>query len=458
MRTSDFDLERLVIGGLVELSDISGETGQKAFSMVKAGMFLDPDHRIIFENITKIVKSNKVIEIIELNSMVESDHSYQQGFTYLPSLIKDNRSFANLLGYCRTIRERAQKRFAITKLSGALMELNDDHNDNTKSIMSGLGSFVDEFVSKQSNEQGLRHITDIMPKFLDAVENRLEDPDKFAGHTSGFDQLDNIMGVKKLKKGSLFVVGARPKMGKTMFKSKMVNHFAVDLNTAVLDYSMEMLEEEVVERAIADNSGVSTDIFYKGGKDSDWGLVSDATSRLNKSNLYINDKTGLTLGEIKAQARMVHRKHPVGLVAIDYLTLMKAEKAERNDLAYGEITKGLKGLAKELQCVVLLLTQLNRGLESRQDKRPMPSDSRDTGQIEQDCDYWLGIYRESVYNENVPENMRGYTEVELRLNRHGGTGKAFLNMNCGRFEEVSLQDYARMDHMTKNNIQEEELD
>lgn len=459
MKTSDHDLERLVIGSFVNLGDVSGDIGQKSFSLIKPGMFGNSDHRIIFENLSKIIKSNRAVEVIELNSLVESDGMYQQGFTYLPSLLKDVGGFSSLYDYCKELRERAQKRFAIRKISETLMELQGDQSDKTKDIMSGLGSFVDSFISRQTNEQGLRHISDIMPKFLEAVDNRFEDPEKFAGYSSGIEQLDNIMGAKKIRKGSLFVVGARPKMGKTMLKTKIVNHFAIRLNMAVLDYSMEMLEDEVVERALADDSGVSTDIFYRGSKEqSDWGLIGDATARLNKSNLYINDKTGLTLAEIKAEARMTHRKHKVGLIAIDYLTLMKGEKAERNDLAYGEITKGLKGLAKELECVVLLLTQLNRGLESRSDKRPLPSDSRDTGQIEQDCDYWVGIYREAVYSKNVPDTMAGYTEIELRLNRHGGVGCSYMNMNKGRFEEIEVRDYAKMDHLKNENIDAGELD
>lgn len=459
MKTSDNDLEQLVIGSLMNLGDISCNNGRKAFDLVKPSMFINPNNKVIFENISKLVKANRAIELIELNSLVESDGTYQEGFTYLPSLHRNVAGFSNLLSYAKQLRERAQKRFAMQKISDVLMELQDDHTDSTKDIMAGLGSFVDGFVSKQTNEQGLRHISDIMPKFLEAVDNRFDNPEKFAGHTTGIEQLDDILGAKKLRKGTLFVVGARPKMGKTMLKSKLVNHFAIRLNTAVLDYSMEMLEDEVVERAIADDSGVSTDIFYRGSsKQDDWGLVGDATARLNKSNLYINDKTGLTLAEIKAEARMTHRKHKVGLIAIDYLTLMKAEKAERNDLAYGEITKGLKGLAKELECVVMLLTQLNRGLEGRSDKRPMPSDSRDTGQIEQDCDYWVGIYREAVYSKDVPDNMKGYTEIELRLNRHGDVGRCYMDMNNGRFEEIDVQKYALMDHMKQNQIQSEELE
>lgn len=458
MKTAIKDLERMIIGAMIQLSDMSGKQAQMAFNMIKPNMFTDPDNRIIFDYISRLVKGNKHLDPMEINSLVENDNSYQQGFTYLPELVRNNRTTANLVEYCRDLRKRAQKRFAVSTLSNALMELQDDHSDRTDEIMGGLGSFVDDFISKRSDQKGLVHISDIMPKFLEQSEKRLTNPDSFKGMTTGIEQLDALLYPKLTRGGTLMIVGARPKMGKTMLLNKIANHCAIRLGLACPIFSMEMLEDEVVERSISDESGINSNIFYKGGHDSEWGAVSDATSRLNKSNLYINDKAGLTLSEIKSQCRQVARKHKIGFICIDYLTLMEGEKAERNDLAYGLITKGLKALAKELECCVLLLTQLNRGLESRQNKRPMPSDSRDTGQIEQDADYWLGLYRESVYNKDVPEGFKGYTELELRLNRHGNTGTCYLNMNNGRFEEISVNDYAKMDHQTKIKEQEGDLE
>ena len=136
------------------------------------------------------------------------------------------------------------------------------------------------------------------------------------------------------------------------------------------------------------------------------------------------------------EARNLHKRHKVGLVAVDYLTLMEADTSERNDLGYGRITKALKNLAKELDCVVLLLTQLNRQLESRPDKKPLPSDSRDTGQIEQDCDLWIGLYREGAYTDH-PEDDR--TEVLVRMNRHGRTGTVFIKQENGIIVETEDQ-------------------
>lgn len=150
---------------------------------------------------------------------------------------------------------------------------------------------------------------------------------------------------------------------------------------------------------------------------------------IDTNNLMIDDTPGIGLSHIVAEARRIKRERgKVGMVLVDYLTLMTADKAERNDLAYGLITKGLKMLAKELDCVVVLLTQLNRDLEKRTNKRPLPSDSRDTGQIEQDCDYWLAIYREGAYDETADQSE---TELLLRLNRHGETGVVYCQQRHG---------------------------
>jgi len=452
MKTSDTELEKMVLGGLMILSDLSGDIGSKCLNIIKPNMITDINHKIIYENIRKITLSGRVIEIIELSESVTKDNSYRQNWTYVGEVYKNTGSAANLLNYCVELKSRAQTRFAVNKLNETLVMLTNNGEKDVNGIMGGLGSFVDEFVNKRSDGNGLKHISEIMPNFLDTVNDRFENPDKFKGMTTGVKQLDNILYPKMVRPGTLFVVGARPKMGKTMLLNKIANHSAIELKLATPIFSMEMLEEEVVERAIADESGLSSDIFYNGTSvQSDWGVIGETTSRLNKSNLYINDKAGLTLAEIKSQCRSIARKHKVGYILVDYLTLMESEKAERNDLGYGLITKGLKSLAKELKCCVVLLTQLNRGLESRSNKRPMPSDSRDTGQIEQDADYWVGLYRESVYNDNVPEDMKGYTELEVRLNRHGGVGKCYLNMDKGSFREIELNQYALMDHHTNFN-------
>ena len=186
-----------------------------------------------------------------------------------------------------------------------------------------------------------------------------------------------------------------------------------------------MTNKQLAERMISQKSGISSNALYDSGDEYEWGLISKAMGELSeRPNIWLDDTPGMTLAHIQAECRKLKRKTgKIGFIGVDYLTLMKAGKADRNDIAYGEITKGLKQLAKELDTTVVLLTQLNRKLEDRADKRPMPSDSRDTGQIEQDCDYWLGIYKDSVYNDNADKTL---TELIVRLNRHGKAGTAYV--------------------------------
>lgn len=267
--------------------------------------------------------------------------------------------------------------------------------------------------------------------------------------------LDDVFPPEGLVKGSLFVIGARPKMGKTTLYSQMAINCAVHEKKPALMFSLEMPGDQILEKLVGQKSGVNPNIFYlpatndaddgyQGDYDGDFNRAIETANRLSEIDmLYIDDTPGLSLAQIVSESRRIKReKGCVGMILVDYLTLMTAEKADRNDLAYGMITKGLKNLAKELDCVVVLLTQLNRALESRTNKRPLPSDSRDTGQIEQDCDYWVGIHREGAFDDSVPPGetelirlledtieREGYSaefEIQRSMIRHLGTNAEFM--------------------------------
>uniref|UniRef100_UPI002368A34E DnaB helicase C-terminal domain-containing protein n=1 Tax=Morganella morganii TaxID=582 RepID=UPI002368A34E len=278
--------------------------------------------------------------------------------------------------------------------------------------------------SKTGRQSGLTNISDVLGEWVIDVEERFKDPDAHRGLKTGIAPLDAMLAPKFIVRGSLFVVGARPKMGKTTVLTEMAKNVS-DSGLPVALFSMEMTNKQLAERMISQKSGISSNALYDSGDEYEWGLISKAMGELSdRPNIWLDDTPGMTLAHIQAECRKLKRKTgKIGFIGVDYLTLMKAGKADRNDIAYGEITKGLKQLAKELDTTIVLLTQLNRKLEDRADKRPMPSDSRDTGQIEQDCDYWLGIYKDSVYNDNADKTL---TELIMRLNRHGKAGTAYV--------------------------------
>ena len=239
----------------------------------------------------------------------------------------------------------------------------------------------------QNRESRLKKISDYMAISLNETYDRLEGKIP-AGYKTQYDNLNEMFEPKYIPQGSLFVVGGLPKMGKTKLVTGMVNGFArMYAEEQGIIYSLEMMGEQMAERAMCEDARVDSGAFWRptGPDDKEAAKLGDTIAYMRERDVYISDAAGVTIEQIETECRQLARVKKVGIIAVDYLTLMEAPKADRNDLAFGNITKRLKSLAKELKCVVLLLTQLSRDVAKRAgDKRPMPQDSRDTGQIEQD--------------------------------------------------------------------------
>lgn len=317
---------------------------------------------------------------------------------------------------------------------------------------------------------GLRPASEMIAGWCDELDARKKrKPGEVVGFSTGFTHLDEKLYPKGVLPGALVAIGARPKMGKTSFLTKWVNHTTLDQGKVACVFSLEMTRQSLLERSIVQRDSIKDDYdqgelisrSIKGDDFWDPKVLNERAGNLAKlahlramsiaadignSNLYVDDTPGVSLRHITSECRRIAKRHGgVGLIAVDYLTLMKAEKAERNDLAYGEITKGLKNLAKEMRCPVLLLTQLNRKLEDRSDKRPTPSDSRDTGQIEQDCDLWIGLYRQQAYNpDGMPGSTSKLAEVIVRLNREGYTGTIYSDFTGGRYTDLDQDEGVRL--------------
>jgi replicative DNA helicase len=433
MIPQNIEAEQSVLGGI--MLDSGSDRCQTAMSMLKPESFYIRPHQVIFSEMRELVASQKPIDLITLIESLESKGFGEQagGFAYIAEISKNTPSAANIVHYAMVVREKAMERYGIDKLTSATELLFSRNGMTTSQKFDAIQTLFTDIAdyAKTGSRRGLREFTDVMSDWIDEVEGRWEDSDATRGLSSGIESLDGLLQPKGLVKGALLVVGARPKMGKTTLYSQMAVNCAENEQLPALMFSLEMPDKQIVERMIGQVSRVNTDVFY-GDRydDAKVSMAFAAGGRLAQTgNLYVDDTPGVTLAHIVAESRRIKRdRGAVGMVLVDYLTLMTADKADRNDLAYGIITKGLKNLAKELNCVVVLLTQLNRDLEKRTNKRPMPSDSRDTGQIEQDCDYWLGIYREGAYDENADQAA---TELLLRLNRHGPTGVVYCDQRHG---------------------------
>ncbi|WP_368762522.1 DnaB-like helicase C-terminal domain-containing protein [Klebsiella michiganensis] len=428
------EAEQSVIGGLL-LDDDNSERVQKVLAMLKPESFYGRVHQIIFAEIRQMLRENKPVDGLTLFDSLESKGLIEQigGFAYIGQIAKNTPSAANIVAYAASVRESAMERYGIQRMTEATELLYARNGMSAVEKYEAIQSIFTQLTdhSKTGSRRGARTLADVADDWVAEVEKRFDPNQRSRGLSTGIKSLDEMLEPKGLVRGSLFVIGARPKMGKTTLYSQLAINCALNEKLPSIMFSLEMPDKQILERMIGQASGVNTDIFYRGaGRDEEFAIANARLAEMVESqNLYIDDTPGASLSHIIAESRRIKRERgKVGMVLVDYLTLMTAEKADRNDLAYGLITKGLKNLAKELECVVVLLTQLNRDLEKRVNKRPLPSDSRDTGQIEQDCDYWMGIYREGAYDENYPQ---GDTELLLRLNRHGSGGVVYCEQRNG---------------------------
>lgn len=439
---NNLEAEQSVLGGI--MLDTGSERCQKALAMLKPESFYLRAHQVIFAEMRELVARQRPVDLITLVESLEAKSMGEQagGFAYMAELSKNTPSAANIVHYAMVVREKAMERYGIDMTTKATELLYARNGMSTAEKFEAIQSLFTEIsdYARTGKKTGLRSFHDAVADWTDEFDERCKPNGRSRGLSTGLPSLDDLLGVKRIVRGSLFVIGARPKMGKTTLYTQMAVNCATVESEPALMFSLEMPEGQMVEKITAQQSRLTPNLFYPDMTKEDFGYRGDWDSDIQKAtgvmsalidtnNLMIDDTPGIGLAHIVAEARRIKRERgKVGMVLVDYLTLMTADKAERNDLAYGLITKGLKMLAKELDCVVVLLTQLNRDLEKRTNKRPLPSDSRDTGQIEQDCDYWLAIYREGAYDETANQSE---TELLLRLNRHGETGVVYCQQRHG---------------------------
>ncbi|MEA5168167.1 DnaB-like helicase C-terminal domain-containing protein [Enterobacter sichuanensis] len=438
----NLEAEQSVLGGI--MLDTGSERCQKALAMLKPESFYLRAHQVIFAEMRELVAKQRPVDLITLIESLEAKSLEEMagGFAYMAELSKNTPSAANIVHYAMVVREKAMERYGIDMTTKATELLYARNGMTTAEKFEAIQSLFTEIsdYARTGKKTGLRSFHDAVADWTEEFDERCKPNGRSRGLSSGLPSLDDLLGIKRIVRGSLFVIGARPKMGKTTLYTQMAVNCATVENEPALMFSLEMPEGQMVEKITAQQSRLTPNLFYPDMTKEDFGYRGDWDGDIQKAtgvmsalidtnNLMIDDTPGIGLSHIVAEARRIKRERgKVGMVLVDYLTLMTADKAERNDLAYGLITKGLKMLAKELDCVVVLLTQLNRDLEKRTNKRPLPSDSRDTGQIEQDCDYWLAIYREGAYDETANQSD---TELLLRLNRHGETGVVYCQQRHG---------------------------
>ena len=397
--------------------------------ILSAEDFMLEEHRDVFSAMQKMYLRSKTIDVVTLLDELVRDGVYDEagGKDYIRLISEIVPSAANVKDYAEIVRDKSMLRALIGACDDITAMAYSEQEDTAHLVeMAEQKIFA---VAEGRENKGFTHIRDALVQVYDRLHLLAENKAEALGMPTGFSGLDRVL--VGLGKSDLVLVGARPGMGKTSFAMNLATHAAITTKKTVCIFSLEMSAEQLVSRVMSSEALIDSYRLRSGElTDEDWGKLAHAASRLSNCDILIDDTVGLTVTGMKAKLR---RTKNLGLVVIDYLQLMQSDRRIDNRVnEVAEISRGLKLLAKELQVPVICCAQLSRGPESRTDKRPMLSDLRDSGAIEQDADIVLFLYRDEYYKseKDEPQNI---AEVIVAKNRHGSTG----NVKMGWFGQYT---------------------
>lgn len=397
--------------------------------------FYNRSHRQIYKAIVTLLAENKPVDIITVSEQLDITHELDEagGLAYLSEMAKNTPSSVNVEAYAEIVKERAIIRQLIG-ISNDIAEMGYNPQGRNSSEMLDLAeSKVFDIAQKRTTEkEGPENVEGILTKTINKLELLSKLGDEITGTSSGYKDLDDM--TSGLQPSDLIIVAARPSMGKTTFAMNLCENAMMMQDKPVLVFSLEMPSDQIMMRMLASLARVDQTRIRTGNlEDEDWAKIANAMRLISdKNNLYVDDSSGLTPMELRSRARKIAREHDgLSLIMVDYLQLMHVPgKSDNRTLEISEISRSLKALAKELEVPVVALSQLNRSLEQRADKRPVNSDLRESGAIEQDADLIMFIYRDEVYQEQSPD--KGVAEIIIGKQRNGPIGKVRLTFQ-GQF-------------------------
>lgn len=459
------EAEQAVLGGIM----LNNEHWDNVSERIQAGDFYNYAHRTIFEQMVELVRHNQPIDIITLDQALKDKGVLQDvgGFAYLAELSKNTPSAANILAYADIVRDRSDLRGVISAGNQIAEMAYHTKGRSSKDVLDEAERIVFEIAEKRNSaNEGPQKIDDILINTLARIEMLSKNRHNcgVTGVSTGF--LDLNKKTAGLQPSDLIIVAARPSMGKTTFAMNLCENASLldvedpnDLDEygnprkkpakPVLIFSLEMPADQIMMRMLASLSRVDQTKIRTGQihDDEDWAKISSTMAILQeRKNIYIDDSSGLTPTELRSRARRVYRENGgLSMIMVDYLQLMRAPAfSDNRTLEIAEISRSLKALAKELQVPVVALSQLNRSLEQRADKRPVNSDLRESGSIEQDADLIMFIYRDEVYNDN--SDLKGIAEIIIGKQRNGPIGRVRLTFQG---------QYSRFDNYTGGSYDDE---
>ena len=428
------EAEQSVLGGLL----LDNAAWDRLGDILTAADFYRSDHRTIFEHIAQLIEHNKPADALTVAESLERSGKLVEvgGQAYIGSLALNTPSAANIRRYAEIVRERSILRNLAAVGTAIADSAYSQTGKNAHLLIDEAEARVFQIAEAGAkSKQGFVKIDPLLTETVERIDMLYsrENKNDVIGLSTGFVDLDRY--TSGLQPGELIVIAGRPSMGKTALAMNLAESAALDSKKAVAVFSMEMSGPQLAMRMIGSVGRVDQHQLRTGTfKEEDWPRLVDAVGRLNDAQIHIDDTAGLNALEVRSRARRLHRQcGGLSMIVVDYLQLMSGTASGREEnraTEIAEISRSLKGLAKELKLPVVALSQLNRGVDSRQDKRPMMSDLRESGAIEQDADVILFIYRDEVYNQDSPK--KGIAEIIIAKQRNGPVGKIDLTF-LGRY-------------------------
>lgn len=439
----NLDAEKAVLGALLTNGSNMGAVVDAVTSILKSEDFYRDAHRIIYDAILEIVHANKTADFITVGEELDRRKRLDAvgGLAYITSLANESVSY-NVEEHAKIISEKAQLRRLIDA-GNKIVGMTYAGEDEPTAILNKAEQMVLDVSGQTQSESSFAAIGEVVLSNLDKLNALQQHDGAITGVPTGFKDVDHIFN--GLQKSDLILVAARPAMGKTAFTLNIAQNVTMLYDKTVAFFSLEMGKEQLVGRILSSVAGVSSEKLRRANMDpADWEKVIAAADRMSKSKLFIDDTPGLTVQDMRSKLRRLKVEHGLDLVIVDYIQLMQGRNAgkgsENRQQEVSEISRNLKLIAREFNVPVIALSQLSRSVESRLDKRPVLSDLRESGSLEQDADIVIFLYRDKYYDENSEKGDNA--EVLIRKNRNGSVGTVELQFvgELTQFRDVEFRD------------------
>lgn len=430
----DFLAEQAIIGCILA----KNETFDSANQIIKPVDFYDSRTQRIYKSIVLMFEKDIKVDYVSLVSQLSSENILQEvgGEEFITEITLSSFYTPNIETYCKSVKEKSLLR-SLIGASEDIIDSSYKQADDVSDILAIAENRIFE-ISQDSHNQGLVRVSDTMDDTLRQINELTLADGKITGVSTGLEVVDNKLS--GLQNSQLILLAARPAMGKTALGLTMAWN-AAKIGKSVAFFSLEMSTYQLNQRLLSMVSLVSLESIINGSiRDDDWSLLIDATKKIVKTDLFVDETPGIRLSEMKSKLKRLKAERGLDLVVIDYLQLMQADgRQENRQNEIASISRGLKSLSKELNCPILSLAQLSREADKRADHKPILSDLRESGAIEQDADVVMLLYREDYYDEEVEPNQ---AKVIFAKHRNGATGTVdlFFNKQCTTFTDLSLRD------------------